>query len=98
MCVCVCVCVFLLGRRERDGEGGMSGRGAAAAGAGSSSSHSSPQEVIESLKHLYMDKILPVEKQYLFGEFHSPLLTPSDFDAKPMVLLLGQYSVGKVRW
>lgn len=30
-----------------------------------------------------------------FAEFHSPVLQNSDFDAKPMVLLLGQYSVGK---
>ncbi len=28
-------------------------------------------------------------------QFHSPLLQSSDFNAKPMVLLLGQYSVGK---
>ena len=28
-------------------------------------------------------------------QFHSPLLQSSDFSAKPMVLLLGQYSVGK---
>lgn len=28
-------------------------------------------------------------------QFHSPYLRASDFDAKPMVLLLGQYSVGK---
>lgn len=29
------------------------------------------------------------------AQFHSPLLRASDFEAKPMVLLLGQYSVGK---
>jgi ATPase subunit of ABC transporter with duplicated ATPase domains len=29
------------------------------------------------------------------AEFHSPSLTDTDFDAKPMVLLVGQYSVGK---
>jgi GTP-binding protein EngB required for normal cell division len=32
---------------------------------------------------------------YNFGDFASPTFTNSDFDAKPMVLLLGQYSVGK---
>ena len=29
------------------------------------------------------------------SQFHSPYLRASDFEAKPMVLLLGQYSVGK---
>lgn len=29
------------------------------------------------------------------SQFHSPYLRTSDFEAKPMVLLLGQYSVGK---
>ena len=28
-------------------------------------------------------------------EFHYPLLTDEDFDAKPMVLLIGSYSTGK---
>jgi len=39
--------------------------------------------------------VQPLEECYNFGEFASPILKPSDFDAKPMVLLLGQYSVGK---
>ena len=51
--------------------------------------------VVDGLKKLYKAKILPVEQNYLFHEFHSPLLGESDFDAKPTVLLLGQYSVGK---
>lgn len=32
---------------------------------------------------------------YKFGHFFSPLMTESDFEAKPSVLLLGQYSTGK---
>ena len=44
---------------------------------------------------LYFEKILPLEQMYNFGDFASPTFTNSDFDAKPMVLLLGQYSVGK---
>jgi hypothetical protein len=36
---------------------------------------------------------LEVEKTYLFDQFHTQRLTPSDIDSKPMVLLLGQYSV-----
>uniref|UniRef100_A0A7S4B9K4 Calmodulin n=1 Tax=Chrysotila carterae TaxID=13221 RepID=A0A7S4B9K4_CHRCT len=53
------------------------------------------ESVSDGLKQLYRSKIRPVEENYRFGEFYSPLLTDSDFDAKPMVLLLGQYSVGK---
>lgn len=51
--------------------------------------------VIEGLKKLYKDKIRPVEERYGFDLFHTALLRDSDFDAKPMVLLLGQYSTGK---
>lgn len=38
---------------------------------------------------------MQVEKRYKYDEFHGPTLRGSDFDAKPMVLLMGQYSVGK---
>lgn len=55
----------------------------------------STDSVMEALKKMYRDKILPVEKDYSFDQFHSPSLTNTDFDAKPMVLLVGQYSVGK---
>ena len=30
-----------------------------------------------------------------YAHFSSPPMGPSDFDAKPMVLIMGQYSVGK---
>uniref|UniRef100_A0A6T9E1W8 Calmodulin n=1 Tax=Haptolina ericina TaxID=156174 RepID=A0A6T9E1W8_9EUKA len=53
------------------------------------------ESVTDGLKQLYVKKLKPVEEAYKFGEFYSPLLTEGDFDAKPMVLLLGQYSVGK---
>jgi len=36
-----------------------------------------------------------LEEYYQFESFHSPPLTDADIDAKPSVLLLGQYSVGK---
>ncbi|CAM9541226.1 unnamed protein product, partial [Choristocarpus tenellus] len=39
--------------------------------------------------------ILPLEESSKFSHFHSPPLNPADFDAKPMVLIVGQYSVGK---
>jgi len=51
--------------------------------------------VMDRLKQLYFEKIRPLEEAYAFGEFYSPMYKASDFDAKPMVLLLGQYSVGK---
>ena len=51
--------------------------------------------VTEGLKALYRAKIRPVEEMYNFGEFYSPIMNDGDFDAKPMVLLIGQYSVGK---
>ncbi|ORX84028.1 hypothetical protein BCR32DRAFT_291613 [Anaeromyces robustus] len=52
-------------------------------------------KAVESLKKIYKEKILPVEDHYLFESFHSPPLTDADIAAKPSVLLLGQYSVGK---
>ena len=51
--------------------------------------------VTDGLKQLYRAKVRPIEELYRFGDFYSPLLTDGDFEAKPMVLLMGQYSVGK---
>eukprot|EP01025_Chloroclados_australasicus_P062326 TRINITY_DN8187_c0_g1_i3.p1 TRINITY_DN8187_c0_g1~~TRINITY_DN8187_c0_g1_i3.p1 ORF type:complete len:605 (-),score=71.17 TRINITY_DN8187_c0_g1_i3:298-1968(-) len=51
--------------------------------------------ITDGLKQLYMSRIKPLEEAYKFGNFYSPYLEPSDFDAKPQVLLLGQYSTGK---
>ncbi|KAK7287552.1 hypothetical protein RIF29_00833 [Crotalaria pallida] len=56
---------------------------------------SSVTSVIDGLKRLYLQKLKPLEVTYGYNSFVSPLLTNSDFDAKPMVLLLGQYSTGK---
>ncbi|KAH0435512.1 hypothetical protein IEQ34_026593 [Dendrobium chrysotoxum] len=56
---------------------------------------SSVTSIIDGLKRLYMEKLKPLEATYHFNEFVSPSLTNSDFDAKPMVMLLGQYSTGK---
>ena len=39
-------------------------------------------------------KIRPLEEMFKFGNFFSPLLHASDFEAKPSILLLGQYSTG----
>ncbi|XP_042503766.1 EH domain-containing protein 1-like isoform X1 [Macadamia integrifolia] len=51
--------------------------------------------IIDGLKRSYVEKLKPLEVTYRFNDFVSPLLTNSDFDAKPMVMLLGQYSTGK---
>lgn len=48
------------------------------------------------LKKMYKRKMLPLELASRYAHFsQSPPLGPADFEAKPMVLLLGQYSVGK---
>ncbi|XP_073989112.1 putative achaete scute target 1 isoform X2 [Rhodnius prolixus] len=51
--------------------------------------------VVEGLKKIYKTKLLPLEIAYQFHDFHSPQLDDPDFDAKPMILLVGQYSTGK---
>jgi hypothetical protein len=51
--------------------------------------------VIEELKRIYKIKLLPLERMYQYEYFHSPPISDSEFDSKPQVLLLGQYSVGK---
>lgn len=52
-------------------------------------------KVIDGLKQVYKESLLPLEEHYKFHDFHSPKLTDSDFQAKPMILLVGQYSTGK---
>ncbi|GFH15321.1 uncharacterized protein HaLaN_11525 [Haematococcus lacustris] len=49
--------------------------------------------IVDGLKQVYNSKVKPLEEA--FGNFFSPLLNDSDFEAKPSVLLLGQYSTGK---
>uniref|UniRef100_A0A6B2L2R4 EH domain-containing protein n=1 Tax=Arcella intermedia TaxID=1963864 RepID=A0A6B2L2R4_9EUKA len=44
---------------------------------------------------MYFEKMLPLEQKYLYDELITPSLRRGDFDAKPMVLLLGQFSTGK---
>ena len=51
--------------------------------------------VVHGLSKLYKSKILPLESRYLFHHFHSPALEDADFEARPMILLVGQYSTGK---
>ncbi|GMY24739.1 EH domain-containing protein 1 isoform X2 [Fagus crenata] len=51
--------------------------------------------ISDGFKWLYMKKLKPLEVTYRFHGFGSPLLSEGDFDAKPLVTLLGQYSTGK---
>lgn len=51
--------------------------------------------VIEELKRLYKTKIQPLEQLYRYDVFHSPCLSDAEFESKPQVMLVGQYSVGK---
>lgn len=50
---------------------------------------------VDGLRDMYKHTILPLEEQYRFHDFHSPPLEDADFLAKPMILLVGQYSTGK---
>ncbi|XP_060929219.1 EH domain-containing protein 2-like [Limanda limanda] len=51
--------------------------------------------VTEELKNLYYKRLLPIEKHCAFHHFHTPSYEDADFDSKPMVLVMGQYSTGK---
>jgi len=51
--------------------------------------------VTSGLQTTYRQELLPLEKEYQFHDFHSPVLEDADFDARPMVMLVGQYSTGK---
>jgi hypothetical protein len=56
---------------------------------------SATMRVIEELKRIYKTKLMPLETLYKFEWFYQPLMTDAEFDSKPQVLLIGQYSVGK---
>lgn len=47
--------------------------------------------IMKGLARLYRKKILPLELSSKYGHFHSPPLSPADFDAPPAVLLLGPF-------
>ena len=51
--------------------------------------------VIDGIKKIYARALKPLEEMYDFERFHMPVMRDSDFDAKPSVLFLGQYSTGK---
>lgn len=51
--------------------------------------------VVEGLQRVYFEKLLPLEREHLYHTFYAPEHCNADFAARPMVLLLGQYSTGK---
>mmetsp|Transcript_7381 Transcript_7381/g.13313 ORF Transcript_7381/g.13313 Transcript_7381/m.13313 type:complete len:403 (+) Transcript_7381:46-1254(+) len=53
------------------------------------------KEVMEELKSLYMNSILPVEEACSYNTFGFSPLNAGEFDSPPLVLLVGPYSAGK---
>ncbi len=56
------------------------------------------KKIITQLKSVYKLKVKPIESKFDLYSFCLPTSAPmqeSEFDAKPMVLLVGQYSTGK---
>ncbi|TQD98750.1 hypothetical protein C1H46_015659 [Malus baccata] len=47
--------------------------------------------IVDGLKRMYNEKLKPLELAYRFNDFASSSLTNSDFDSKPMVMLLGAH-------
>lgn len=68
----------------------------AAASAANTGSVNSFTSITAGLAEFYKWHVLPLEKDFRFAQFYSPVMTDGDFKAKPMVLLVGQYSTGKV--
>ena len=66
-----------------------------AKGVGDTASNIESTILREGLRTIYETHIRPLEERSCFGDYYSEPLTASDFDAKPNVLVLGQYSVGK---
>ena len=57
---------------------------------------SQSEKAVDRMKALYKEKLLPLEKTYDFEKLtDSPPLKDGDFDAKPIVLIIGEYSTGK---
>eukprot|EP00931_Biecheleriopsis_adriatica_P048977 TRINITY_DN28315_c0_g1_i1.p1 TRINITY_DN28315_c0_g1~~TRINITY_DN28315_c0_g1_i1.p1 ORF type:complete len:504 (-),score=104.49 TRINITY_DN28315_c0_g1_i1:57-1568(-) len=57
--------------------------------------------VVQRLKSLYMEHLRPIEAQSHFSHFNDAALTACELEARPQVLLVGQYSTGKtslIKW
>ena len=56
---------------------------------------------LRQLWRLYSERVLPVEERSHYDHFHALPITVQEFESRPQVLLLGQYSTGKtsiIRW
>lgn len=53
------------------------------------------REITQRVQRIYSEKMRPIEETYMYDKFYETLMNDVDFEAKPMVLLIGQYSVGK---
>lgn len=53
------------------------------------------ENVVNEMKKLYRSKLLPLEEQSQFHQLHSAKLEDADFEAKPMVLIVGQHSTAR---
>ena len=74
----------------------LAGAGAAEmSGFGSSTLTLSDTTILELLKDLYTTKLRPLEDKAKYHALREPPLSDAWFEARPMVLLVGQYSVGK---
>lgn len=59
-------------------------------------SASASENINDGLKQIYYEKIKPLEVAYGFNTaFMNDILGEAELDAKPIVLVLGQYSTGK---
>jgi GTPase SAR1 family protein len=70
-------------------------RGQTMASSSTSSGMDWYQKVVDELKLMYHDIVLPLEQDSDFPVYHSEHLEDSDFHSVPLVLIIGQYSTGK---
>jgi len=69
---------------------------AAAAEGGNDEAADRTSIIAGRLKTIYRKAVLPVEKRFKYDYFYeSPFMSDAEFDSKPQVMLIGQYSVGK---
>ena len=47
------------------------------------------------LKRYIVAEEMKIAQEYRYHDMHSPMLEDPDFDGKPLVMLIGQYSTGK---
>lgn len=76
-------------------------RASKASAASSRQHHERNLEVMRKLWQIYSTIVMPIERKVHLDHFGSTSVTEEEFEAKPQVLLLGQYSTGKttmIKW